>query len=146
MLDRLEKLLKSSFLKVFFALNAFFLALFRLADVSVKDSLSILLVANVQIFLGGLIWARLSSRNQIELVEFVGMGGALGFGLSLISSQLFRTLLPFSISWLIIPVLSVIVSYFKNGVTTGVSLVKMENSNDVLLICSGTLIALSTSW
>ena len=144
--DRLEKLLKSSFLKVFFALNAFFLALFRLADVSVINSLSILLVASAQIFLGGLIWARLSSRNQIEWVEFVGMGGALGFGLSLISSQLFRTLLPFSISWLIIPVLSVIVSYFKNGVTTGVSLVKMENSNDVLLICSGTLIALSTSW
>ena len=146
MFDRLEKLLKSSFLKVFFALNAFFLALFRLADVSVIDSLSILLVASAQIFLGGLIWARLSSRNQIEWVEFVGMGGALGFGLSLISSQLFRTLLPFSISWLIIPVLSVIVSYFKNGVTTGVSLVKMENSNDLLLICSGTLIALSTSW
>ncbi|MSZ67822.1 MAG: hypothetical protein F2712_04040, partial [Actinobacteria bacterium] len=120
--------------------------LFRLADVSVKDSLSMLLVANVQIFLGGLFWAKLSSRSQIELVEFVGMGGALGFGLSFTSSQLFRSLMPFSISWLIIPVFLVIVSYFKNGVTTGVPLVKNENSNDIFLICSGTLIALSTSW
>lgn len=146
MLDRLEKLLLSSFFRVFFALNVFFLALFRLADVSVKDSLLILLVANVHIFLGGLIWAKLSARSQIELVEFVGMGGALGFGFSLISSQLFRTLLPFSISWLIIPVVLVIASYFKNGFTNGVSFVRIENSKDVLLICSGTLIALSTSW
>ncbi|CAB5065567.1 unannotated protein [freshwater metagenome] len=146
MLDRLEKLLLSSFFKIFIVLNAFFPMLFRLADVSVKDSLSMLLVANVQIFLGGLFWAKLSSRSQIELVEFVGMGGALGFGLSFTSSQLFRSLMPFSISWLIIPVFLVIASYFKNGVTTGVPLVKNENSNDILLICSGTLIALSTSW
>jgi hypothetical protein len=145
-LDRSEKLSKSSFFKIFLVLNLFFSSVFGLANVSIKDSVVILIVANVQILLGGLIWARLSSRSQIDFVEFVGMGGALGFGLSLISSQLFRTLVPFSISWLIIPVLSVITLFFKKSVTSGVSLIKIENSKDMLLICSGTLIALSTSW
>ena len=146
MLKRLMKVFENSEFQAFLAQNIFFSALFRFADVSTKDSIAILLIANVQILMGGFIWAMLSSRNQIDLVEFVGMGGALGFGLSLISSQLFRTLTPFSISWLILPFFCVLASYYKNGTLSRVLLVKMQNSNDMFLICSGTLIALSTSW
>jgi len=145
-LKPLIKLLRMSVLRVFVVLNVFFMALLRFADVSTKDLIAILIVANVQVLLGGLIWARLIARESIDLVEFVGMGGALGFGLSLISSQLFRTLAPFSVSWLILPLLWLGTSHLKSGVTSGVSLVKLQNSNDMLLICSGTLIALSTSW
>ncbi len=146
MLKQFKNVEEFSVIQTFFIINIFFSALFRIADVSVQDSLSILLVANIQILLGGLIWTRLMFRNQIDLVEFVGMGGALGFGLSLISSQLFRTLTPFSISWLILPVLLAIASYSKRDISSGVSLVKIQKSNDILMICSGTLIALSTSW
>ena len=135
-----------SVLQAFVFLNVLFMALLRFADVSTKDLIAILIVANVQISLGGLIWARLISRESIDLVEFVGMGGALGFGLSLISSQLFRSLAPFSVSWLILPLLWLVTSHLKSGVTSGVLFVKLQNSNDMLLICSGTLIALSTAW
>ena len=135
-----------SVLQAFVFLNVFFMALLRFADVSTKDLIAILIVANLQISLGGLIWARLISRESIDLVEFVGMGGALGFGLSLISSQLFRSLAPFSVSWLILPLLWLVTSHLKSGVTSGVLFVKLQNTNDMLLICSGTLIALSTAW
>ena len=66
-------------------LNSFFALLFRFADVSSSDSLLILLIVNIQISLGGLIWTGIRSQSPIDLVEFVGMGGAIGFGLSLIS-------------------------------------------------------------
>ena len=146
MFKLLNKLLQMSVLQTFVFLNVFFMALFRFADVSTKDLIAILIVANVQISLGGLIWARLIRRESIDLVEFVGMGGALGFGLSLISSQLFRSLAPFSVSWLILPLLWLVTSHLKSGVTSGVLFVKLQNTNDMLLICSGTLIALSTAW
>ena len=126
--------------------NSFFALLFRFADVNLKDSLLILVVVNMQISLGGLIWTRMRSQSSIDSVEFVGMGGALGFGLSLISSQLFRTFVPFSISWLILPVLSLFVLQIRNGSSLRVSLAKLQAPNDLWLVFSGTLIALSTSW
>ena len=126
--------------------NSFFALLFRFADANLKDSLLILIVVNAQISLGGLIWTMMRSQCSIDLVEFVGMGGAFGFGLSLISSQLFRTFAPFSISWLILPVLSLVVLQIRNGSSLRVSLAKLQAPSDLLLIFSGTLIALSTSW
>ena len=134
------------FLRIFFVCNSFFALLFRFADVNLKDSLLILIVVNAQISLGGLIWTMMRSQSSIDLVEFVGMGGALGFGLSLISSQLFRTFVPFSISWLILPVLSLFVLQIRNGSSLRVSLAKLQAPNDLWLVFSGTLIALSTSW
>ena len=126
--------------------NSFFALLFRFADANLKDSLLILIVVNAQISLGGLIWTMMRSQSSIDLVEFVGMGGAFGFGLSLISSQLFRTFVPFSISWLILPVLSLVVLQIRGGCSLRVSLAKLQAPSDLLLIFSGTLIALSTSW
>lgn len=133
-------------LRMIVVFNLIFAFLFRFADVNIKDSLLILLVVNVQISLGGLIWTRMRSQSSIDLVEFVGMGGALGFGLSLISSQLFRTVLPFSISWLILPVLSLFVLRIRSDFSLRFSLAKRQAPIDLLLVFSGTLIALSTSW
>ena len=133
-------------LQIAVVFNLLFAILFRLADVSIKDLLLILLVANVQILFGGLIWTTMRSQSSIELSEFVGMGGAFGFGLSLISSQLFRAFAPFWISWLIIPVLSLVVLQIRSSCSLHNSLAKLQKSNDLFLIFSGTLIALSTSW
>ena len=133
-------------LRIFVVFNLIFAILFRFADVNIKDSLLILLVVNVQISLGGLIWTMMRSQSSIDLVEFVGMGGAFGFGLSLISSQLFRTFVPFSISWLILPVLSLFVLQIRSGSSLRVSFAKLQAPNDLWLVFSGTLIALSTSW
>ncbi len=146
MFKPIRNLLQISVFQIFIVLNLFFAVLFRFADVPTRDSLAILLVANIQIYVGGIIWARLSSRESLDLVEFVGMGGALGFGLSLISSQLFRTLTPFSISWLILPIFLLILKHFKGGISSGIWRIQLQNSTDMLLICSGTLLALSISW
>ena len=127
-------------------LNLFFTILFRLSDVNIRDSLLILLVVNVQILLGGAIWMGMKSQKSIELVEFVGMGGAVGFGLSLISSQLFRTLVPFSIAWLILPVLLLVVLQIATDLSWRSVPTKIQVSNDYFLILSGSLVALSTSW
>ena len=135
-----------SLLRIVVISNFFCSVLFRLADVNIKDSLLILLVVNIQILLGGLIWAMIRSQSSIELVEFVGMGGAFGFGLSLISSQLFRTFVPFSISWIILPFLSLFILQIRRGSSLRFSLPNLQAPNDLLLIFSGTLIALSTSW
>ncbi len=126
--------------------NLFFALLFRFADVSARDSLLILLVVNFQILLGGLIWSRIRPQSSIDLVEFVGMGGALGFGLSLISSQLFRLFVPFSISWFILPLLLLIFFQIREESPLDVSFTKLQAPNNLLFIISGTLIALSTSW
>ena len=133
-------------LRIVVVSNLIFAILFRFADVNIKDSLLILLVVNIQISLGGLIWTRIRSQSSIDLVEFVGMGGALGFGLSLISSQVFRTFVPFSISWLILPVLSLVVLRIRSGSSLRVSPAKLQAPNELLMVFSGTLIALSTSW
>jgi len=126
--------------------NSFFALLFRFADVSSSDSLLILLIVNVQISLGGLIWTGIRSQSSIDLVEFVGMGGAIGFGLSLISSQLFRTFVPFSVSWLILPLLVLLALQTRRRCSLRVSIGKLQARKDLLLIISGTLIALSTAW
>ena len=127
-------------------LNSFFALLFRFADVSSSDSLLILLIVNIQISLGGLIWTRIRSQSPIDLVEFVGMGGAIGFGVSLISSQLFRTFVSFSVSWFILPLLVLLVLQTRRRCSLRVSLGKLQAPKDLLLIISGTLIALSASW
>lgn len=133
-------------LRTFILLNLFFVALFGLAEIKMEDLSLSLLVMNVQISLGGLIWIRMRSQRSFDLSEFFGMGGAVGFGLSLISSQLFRTIIPFSISWIVLPVLSLVVLQIRSRCSLHNSLPKFHTPNDLLFVFSGTLIALSTSW
>ena len=133
-------------LRIVVVSNSIFAILFRFADVNIKDLLLILLVVNIQISLGGLIWTMLRTQSSIDLVEFVGMGGALGFGLSLISSQLFRTFVPFSVSWLILPAFSLFALQVRSSCTSRVSIAKLQAPNELFMVFSGTLIALSTSW
>ena len=133
-------------LKAFVLFNMLFSLLFRLAGVSTSDLVVVLLVVNLQILIGGSIWSTLCSRDSLDITEFFGMGGAIGFGLSLLSSQLFRSLIPFSISWLLLPILFLVVSQRRSHYSLIFSLTKIKDSRDLWLIFSGTLIALSTSW
>lgn len=127
-------------------LNLLFALLFRFAEVNSRDLVSVLVVVNIQILIGGLIWVGLGTRPSIDISEFIGMGGALGFGLSLLSSQVLRTVMPFSISWLVFPILLLSALQLFNGYSIGYSLSKVKVSNELFLLFSGTLIALSTSW
>ena len=146
MAKNLTGLTQMNLLRSVVLLNSFFALLFRFADVSSSDSLLILLIVNIQISLGGLIWTGIRSQSPIDLVEFVGMGGAIGFGLSLISSQLFRTFVSFSVSWFILPLLVLLVLQTRRRCSLRVSLGKLQAPRDLLLIISGTLIALSAAW
>ena len=69
------------------------------------DIAAIVLMVSIQVSIGGFIWLVYRSRHQVGFAETAGMGAAIGFALALASSQLFRTLVPRSFSWAILPVL-----------------------------------------
>ncbi|MCX6537096.1 MAG: hypothetical protein NT119_11200, partial [Actinobacteria bacterium] len=141
-----EKSSQLAVLKVCVLFNLLFAVLFKFAGVSARDLVVALLIVNSQLIIGGLIWTSLCSRDSLGITEFVGMGGAIGFGLSLLSSQLFRTVIPFSISWLILPILFLAITLRRRRYSLSISFAKVKVSRDLTLIFSGTLIALSTSW
>ncbi len=129
----------------------FGLALLLLSSIELPDAIVIILIVAIQVALGGSIWRRISGSSPVELAEFLGIGSAIGFSLSIVSSQIFREILPRSVAWLALPVVSLALSFFTTQHPISESVIakeavkakpKLESS---IIIC-GTLIALSASW
>lgn len=124
----------------------FFAVILTICGLRSIDIAVIILLTSTQIFVGALVWLVYRSRHQVCFAETVGMGAAIGFALALISSQLFRTLLPRSVTWAILPLIAVAIS-LKAIKNSSLSYDKsLRSLNEICIIFSGTLIALSTSW
>ena len=110
------------------------------------DIAVIVLMVLIQVSVGGFIWLVYRSRHQVSFAETAGMGAAIGFALALASSQIFRTLVPRSFSWAILPVLALGIS-IKALRKTSLSFNKSKNDyHEIFVVISGTVIALSTFW
>ena len=124
---------------------AFFLWIFLLGGIRIDDSLIIVAVSGIQASIGAIIWKRLINERSVNLIELIGLGGAIGFGLSLFSSQLFRTVLPKSISWLVLPIIGVLIC-------AKIPRLDKENSIDVcsftdyLVVIAATLLTICRIW
>ena len=106
----------------------------------------IVLIISAQIAVGGCAWLVYRSRHQVGFAETVGMGAAIGFALALISSQIFRSLVPRSFSWAILPSIALGISIFELRKLTLSFNKKSNERNDIFIVISGTVIALSTFW
>ena len=110
------------------------------------DIAVIVLMISIQVTVGGFVWLVYRSRHQVGFAETVGMGAAIGFALALASSQIFRTLVPRSFAWAILPLFALLMSIRALSKIT-LSVNKSQNdNNEILVIISGTIIALSTFW
>ena len=110
------------------------------------DIAVIVLMISIQVTVGGFVWLVYRSRHQVGFAETVGMGAAIGFALALASSQIFRTLVPRSFAWAILPLFALLMSIRKlRKITLNVNKSQNDN-NEILVIISGTMIALSTFW
>lgn len=124
----------------------FFIVIFAICGLRSVDIAVIVLMFSIQIAVGGFIWLVYRSRYQVGFAETVGMGAAIGFALALASSQIFRTLLPKPVAWAILPLFAVLMSIRSLRKTT-LSFNKSNNGvNEIFVIISGTIIALSTFW
>ena len=123
----------------------FFVSIFLLGGIKIDDTLIIIAVSGAQSSMGAMIWKRFVSKRSVNLIELIGMGGAIGFALSLLSSQLFRTLLPKSFSWVILPFVGVLICAKLPRLDN-----KSSNSEslftDYLLVISATLLSISRIW
>ena len=130
----------------------FGVSLLLLSSVEVLDAIAIILIVATQVLLGGLIWREIRGSAPIEIAEFLGVGSAVGFSLALISSQVFREILPRSVAWLVLLLAVCGLCYFVKNVSLTdeapvvESEVKSEPKFELSVIFCGTLIALSTSW
>ncbi|NDF84218.1 MAG: hypothetical protein EB144_03990, partial [Actinobacteria bacterium] len=130
----------------------FGLALFLLSSIQLFDALAIIAVVTTQVTLGGLIWRKIRGAGPLEHSEFLGMGSATGFSLALLSSQIFLGVLPRSVGWLVLLVVALVLLHIFYRAPVGET--KLENEQpinrnprfELLVICCGTLVALSTSW
>ena len=106
----------------------FGVSLLLLSSVEVLDAIAIVSIVATQVLLGGLIWRKIRDSAPIEIAEFLGMGSAVGFSLALISSQVFREILPRSIAWLVLLLVVCGLCYFvKNrSLTDEAPVVKSE--------------------
>ncbi|MEY3414011.1 MAG: hypothetical protein RJA79_886, partial [Actinomycetota bacterium] len=124
----------------------FFIAIFAICGLKLVDIAVIVLMISIQVSIGGFIWLVYRSRHQVGFAETVGMGAAIGFALALASSQIFRSLVPRSFSWAILPVLALGIS-IRVLRKTSLSFNKIKNNfNEIFVVISGTVIALSTFW
>ena len=136
-----KDLATKSFLSVIFLISVLALSGLGTLDIAV-----IILLAAVQVSLGSRIWSYFRANQQVSFSETIGMGAAIGFGLSMISSQAFRTVLPRSISWIVLPLaLTVIVRKVSKEPQIRDEL-PPQKTNEIYIIITGTIIALSTSW
>ena len=130
----------------------FGVSLLLLSSIEFLDAIAIVLVVAIQVFIGGLIWRKIRGTAPIEVAEFLGMGSAVGFSLAIISSQIFREILPRSIAWLVLLVAVYGLCIFVKSVSVGdaTPIAETENKSkpeyQLLVIFCGTLVALSTSW
>ena len=124
----------------------FFVIIFAISGLRSIDIAVITFLTSIQITIGAFIWSVYRSKYEVCFAEVVGMGAVVGFGLSLISSQLFRTISPRSVSWTILPIIVLAISLraLKNETLSFDK--RKTNFNEVFILISGTLIALSTSW
>ena len=124
----------------------FFVVIFAISGLRIIDIAVIIFLTFIQITIGAFIWSVYRSKYEVCFAEVVGMGAVVGFGLSLMSSQLFRTISPRSVSWTILPIIVLAISLraLKNETLSFDK--RKTNFNDVFILISGTLIALSTSW
>ena len=88
----------------------FFAVIFAISGLRSIDIAVIIFLTSIQIAIGASVWLVYRSKYEVCFAEIVGMGAAIGFALALISSQLFRTILPKSISWSILPVIALVLS------------------------------------
>ena len=148
-MSRISKLyepMRENVITQFLIANIIFALLFRLCELNLIDVVQILFVVNVQIVLGGLTWMNFRRGKSIPLAEFVGMGGAIGFGLAILSSQIFRTILPQSVAWLILPALVSVICRIQGSRSIKEVAADIGYDADTGVIFAATLIALSTSW
>ena len=130
----------------------FGVSLLLLSSIEFFDAIAIVSVVAIQAFIGGLIWRKIRGTAPIEVAEFLGMGSAVGFSLAIISSQIFREILPRSIAWLVLLVAVYGLCIFVKSVSVGdaTPIAETENKSkpeyQLLVIFCGTLVALSTSW
>ena len=130
----------------------FGVSLLLLSSIEFLDAIAIVSVVAIQVFLGGLIWRKIRGTAPIEAAEFLGMGGAVGFSLAIISSQFFRETLPRSIAWLVLLVAVYGLCIFVKSASVGdaTPIAETENKSKpeypLSVIFCGTLVALSTSW
>jgi len=110
------------------------------------DSGVLIGIVGLQVVAGGFVWKEFRRTDRIEFFEYLGMGGAIGFGLSLLSSQLFREIAPRSISWALLPITAVAVCLVFESKDKNLGVSENQQAGDVAIVLAGTLIALSTSW
>ena len=135
----------TSLLKIL-SLLIFFSCLFLLGGISPADTAVIIGITCFQILAGSIIWKHFTIRITTDLIEIIGMGGAIGFALSLISSQIFRDFLPASVAWLILPGLSVLISFAGVSHENQQAVVGASTKSDLFFILAGLLIAISKLW
>ena len=136
-----KDLATKSFLSVIFLISVLALSGLGTLDIAV-----IILLAAVQVSLGSRIWSYFRANQQVSFSETIGMGAAIGFGLSMISSQAFRTVLPRSVSWIVLPLAFAVIvrKVYKEPQIRVES--PPQKTNEIYIIITGTIIALSTSW
>ena len=124
----------------------FFVILFAFSGLRSIDIAVIIFLTSIQIVIGASVWLVYRSKHQVCFAEVAGMGAAIGFALALASSQLFRTFLPRSVAWAILPLLALAFSVRAlryKALNIDLNCVEL---NEIFVLVSGTLIALSTSW
>ena len=124
----------------------FFVVIFAISGLQLVDIAVIILLTSTQIAIGASVWLVYRSKYEVCFAEIVGMGAAIGFALALISSQLFRTILPKSISWSILPLIALVLTLLASKNATSSFNNRNHGFNELFILFSGTLIALSTSW
>ena len=124
----------------------FLVVVFAICGMKSVDIAVIVLMVSIQTAIGGFVWLVYRSKYQVGFAEAVGMGAAIGFSLALASSQLLRTFLPRSVTWAILPLLALAMSVRASRKTTQSFNKRSDEFSEILVIISGTVIALSTFW
>ena len=124
---------------------SFFVSIFLLGGIRIDDTLIIVAVSGSQVTLGAFVWKRFITDRSPDLIELIGLGGAIGFALSLLSSQLFRAVLPEAISWAALPIIGTLICAKLPSPDKKI----FQNESlftDYLLVISATLLSICSIW
>lgn len=135
-----------------FSLAVVSLALF-MADTYMFESIRIGLVIGVQVLTGGLIWSFIDKTRVQSVPNFLGLGLAIGSGISLLAQQLLRQSFVGQIGW-ICP--SFIVLFYMwaqkkfgdKSITAVTTVCRVTQETKLFVACcvSGLTLALSYWW